>query len=339
VAHVALRPKVKPLNVTNSGGFAHRSAAGRSPVFYNLSDWASRSDGATLICLNPSQILLPKDQRTQEPLTSTRPPSTRFRRTSLVSNVRTFRCASRRSASPTPTNVDLSLIARNTRLNGERNIQFRFEALNGVLITRCFPAAPTATSKTGPNLGDLRPDHLARTRRAIRAVSRSRSSTSSRPEPAGCNPGAASAAPFFLHRGQSIVLVVCQPITPNWLQWSVGGINLLHCQALELVDSHRAKPWYVSGIALLAFACLALRFPDLRAADIRPGAPRQAQVKGKHRRPNGNPTTLHGMSLYAGAAQGKQFSIPAPSTTWPRTWKCTVYSNRRPATDYKTIPR
>ncbi len=81
-----------------------------------------------IICLHPEQILLPKDQRTTDHYFNTAPFDT-LSADQLVNNVRTFPLRFPQIRQPNLDNVDLSLI-KNTRINGERNIQFRFEALN-----------------------------------------------------------------------------------------------------------------------------------------------------------------------------------------------------------------
>jgi hypothetical protein len=81
-----------------------------------------------IICLDPSQILLPKSQRTTDHYFNTAP-FDKVSANQLVSNVRTFPLRFPQIRQPDTNNVDLSLI-KNTRLNGERNIQFRLEALN-----------------------------------------------------------------------------------------------------------------------------------------------------------------------------------------------------------------
>jgi hypothetical protein len=81
-----------------------------------------------IICLQPDQIVLPKDQRTTDHYFNIAP----FDKVSadqLVNNVRTFPLRFPQIRQPSTNNVDLSLI-KNTRIKESRQIQFRFEALN-----------------------------------------------------------------------------------------------------------------------------------------------------------------------------------------------------------------
>jgi hypothetical protein len=81
-----------------------------------------------IICLDPSQILLPKDQRTTDHYFNTAP-FDKVSANQLVSNVRTFPLRFPQIRQPDTNNVDLSLI-KNTRIKEGKDIQFRFEALN-----------------------------------------------------------------------------------------------------------------------------------------------------------------------------------------------------------------
>ena len=116
----------KPLNVTNP--VASRIVGG-----WELSGIWTYQMGfpigwGNIICLHPEQILLPSDQRTTDHYFNTAPFDT-VSADQLVNNVRTFPLRFPQIRQPNLDNVDLSLI-KNTRINGERNIQFRFEALN-----------------------------------------------------------------------------------------------------------------------------------------------------------------------------------------------------------------
>ena len=116
----------KPLNVTNP--VASRIVGGWEISGIYTYQMGFPIGWGNIICLNPSQILLPKDQRTTDHYFNTAPFDT-LSADQLVSNVRTFPLRFPQIRQPDTNNVDLSLI-KNTRLNGERNIQFRFEALN-----------------------------------------------------------------------------------------------------------------------------------------------------------------------------------------------------------------
>jgi hypothetical protein len=80
------------------------------------------------LCLNPDQILLPKDQRTTDHYFNAKAFDT-VSADQLVSNLRTFPFRFPQIRQPSPNNVDLSLI-KNTLIREGKQIQFRFEALN-----------------------------------------------------------------------------------------------------------------------------------------------------------------------------------------------------------------
>jgi hypothetical protein len=84
--------------------------------------------GGTVVCLHPEQILLPKDQRTTDHYFNTAA-FDMLSADQLVNNLRTFPLRFPQIRQPSTNNVDLALI-KDTRVNGERNIQFRLEALN-----------------------------------------------------------------------------------------------------------------------------------------------------------------------------------------------------------------
>ena len=84
--------------------------------------------GGTVVCLHPEQILLPKDQRTTDRYFNTSAFDT-LGADQLVNNLRTFPLRFPQIRQPSTDNVDLALI-KDTRVKGERNIQFRLEALN-----------------------------------------------------------------------------------------------------------------------------------------------------------------------------------------------------------------
>jgi len=106
----------------------------------------------------------------------------------------------------------------------------------------------------------------------------------------------------------------------------------------ELIISHRRKAWCVSVIALLAFACLALVSPIFGQQTF-VGAHGRLSVKGNNIVDrNGNPTTLHGMSLYCWAPQGKQFFNTSAINHLAQDWKCTVIRIAVLPRDYKNNP-
>jgi Carboxypeptidase regulatory-like domain/TonB dependent receptor len=80
------------------------------------------------IALDPSQILLPADQRTTAHYFNTKAFDVNSN-DALVSNVRTFPLRFSQIRQPSPWNVDLSLI-KNTHITERKQIQFRAEGLN-----------------------------------------------------------------------------------------------------------------------------------------------------------------------------------------------------------------
>jgi hypothetical protein len=101
---------------------------------------------------------------------------------------------------------------------------------------------------------------------------------------------------------------------------------------IELVNSHGRKAWFVSGIAL------ALVFPIFGQQTF-VGAHGRLSVKGNNIVDrNGNPTTLHGMSLYCWAPQGKQFFNTSAINHLAQDWKCTVVRIAVLPRDYKNNP-
>jgi hypothetical protein len=83
-----------------------------------------------VLCLNPAGILLPKDQRTTDHYFNTAAFDT-LSADQLVNNLRTFPLRFSQIRQPSTDNVDLALI-KDTRVKGERNVQFRLEALNAL---------------------------------------------------------------------------------------------------------------------------------------------------------------------------------------------------------------
>lgn len=80
------------------------------------------------ISLDPSQILLPADQRTTAHYFNPKAFDT-VSANALVSNIRTFPFRFSQIRQPSPSNVDLALI-KNTRITESKQIQFRAEGLN-----------------------------------------------------------------------------------------------------------------------------------------------------------------------------------------------------------------
>jgi endoglucanase len=93
-----------------------------------------------------------------------------------------------------------------------------------------------------------------------------------------------------------------------------------------------------SRIALIGFACLA--FVSLSfGQQTFVGAHGRLSVKGnKIVDKNGDPTTLHGMSLYCWAPQGKQFFNTSAINHFAKDWKCTVIRIAVLPRDYKNNP-
>jgi len=143
----------KLLNVTNP--VASRLVGGWEISGIYTYQMASRSDGVNIICLHPEQILLPRTQRTTDHYFNTAPSIT-LGADQLVNNVRTFPLRFPQIRQPDTNNVDLSLI-KNNRINGERNVQFRFEALNA-FNHPLLSSSAYGNVQTGPTSGDLWPD-------------------------------------------------------------------------------------------------------------------------------------------------------------------------------------
>jgi len=107
---------------------------------------------------------------------------------------------------------------------------------------------------------------------------------------------------------------------------------------IELIKSPSYKVSGLSWIALVGFACLA--FVSLSPGQQTfVGAHGRLSVKGnKIVDRNGNPTTLHGMSLYCWASQGKQFFNTSAINHLAHDWKCTVIRIAVLPRDYKNNP-
>jgi endoglucanase len=91
-------------------------------------------------------------------------------------------------------------------------------------------------------------------------------------------------------------------------------------------------------IALMGFACLAFVSPAF-AQQTFVGAHGRLNVKGtKIVDQTGNPITLHGMSLYCWADQGKQFFNTSAINHLAQDWKCTVIRIAVLPRDYKRDP-
>ncbi len=82
-------------------------------------------------------------------------------------------------------------------------------------------------------------------------------------------------------------------------------------------------------MVLIAFVCLAFVCASCQTVKTGPqtfvGVHGKLNVKGtKIVDKNGNPVTLHGMSLYCWAAQGTQFFNASAINHLAQDWKCTV---------------
>lgn len=98
---------------------------------------------------------------------------------------------------------------------------------------------------------------------------------------------------------------------------------------IKLVNSPGRKACGFSSIALIAFACLVFVCVSCRTVKTGPqtfvGIHGKLNVKGtKIVDKNGNPVTLHGMSLYCWATQGTQFFNASAINHLAQDWKCTV---------------
>ncbi len=107
---------------------------------------------------------------------------------------------------------------------------------------------------------------------------------------------------------------------------------------LQLIAPHSRKAWRLFGIALIALACLALVSLSFGQQTF-VGVHGRLSVKGNQIvDQNGNPTTLHGMSLYCWSAQGKQFFNAIAINHLARDWRCTVIRIAVLPRDYKNNP-
>jgi endoglucanase len=94
----------------------------------------------------------------------------------------------------------------------------------------------------------------------------------------------------------------------------------------------------LTRIAALACACLALA-SSLLADEIFVQKHGRLSVKGnKIVDKDGNPTTLHGMSLYCWAPQGTQFFNTSAINHFAQDWKCTVIRIAILPRSYKSNP-
>ena len=108
---------------------------------------------------------------------------------------------------------------------------------------------------------------------------------------------------------------------------------------IEPNQSHGRMACGLGGIALLGVACLA--FVSLSfGQQTFVGAHGRLSVKGTNIvDENGNPTTLHGMSLYCWAPQGKNFFNTSAINHLAQDWKCTVVRIAILPRDYKNDPK
>jgi endoglucanase len=107
---------------------------------------------------------------------------------------------------------------------------------------------------------------------------------------------------------------------------------------IELLKSRRPNLWKPSGIALIGIACLALVSLSFGQQTF-VGAHGRLSVKGnKIVDKDGNPTTLHGMSLYCWNNQGKQYFNTTAIGHFAQDWKCTVIRIAVLPRDYKNNP-
>ena len=107
---------------------------------------------------------------------------------------------------------------------------------------------------------------------------------------------------------------------------------------IELIHSHGRKACGLSRIAWIGLACLA--FVSLSfGQQTFVGAHGRLSVKGnKIVDKNGNPTTLHGMSLYCWAQAGDAVFNTSAINHLAQDWKCTVIRIAILPSDYKNNP-
>ena len=104
------------------------------------------------------------------------------------------------------------------------------------------------------------------------------------------------------------------------------------------IHSHNRKVCGLSRIAVVGLACLALVSPILGQQTF-VGAHGRLSVKGnKIVDKNGNPTTLHGMSLYCWATAGTQYFNTTAINHLAQDWKCTVIRIAILPREYKNDP-
>ena len=98
---------------------------------------------------------------------------------------------------------------------------------------------------------------------------------------------------------------------------------------IKLINSLGRKACGFPSIALIVFACLAFVCASCQTVKTGPqtfvGIHGKLNVKGtKIVDKNGDPVTLHGMSLYCWATQGTQFFNASAINHFAQDWKCTV---------------
>ena len=90
--------------------------------------------------------------------------------------------------------------------------------------------------------------------------------------------------------------------------------------------------------AVLSFACLALAASSPAAENFVQKHGRLSVKGNQIVDKDGVPTTLHGMSLYCWAQQGKQYFNPSAINHFAQDWKCTVIRIAVLPRDYKNNP-
>ena len=107
---------------------------------------------------------------------------------------------------------------------------------------------------------------------------------------------------------------------------------------IGLIKACRLKVSGISWTALVGFVCLAFASLCLGQQTF-VGTHGRLSVKGnKIVDRNGTPTTLHGMSLYCWAPQGKKFFNTTAIGHLAHDWKCTVIRIAVLPRDYKNNP-
>ena len=107
---------------------------------------------------------------------------------------------------------------------------------------------------------------------------------------------------------------------------------------IQVVRSRRSAATRLTRIVALACVWLALA-SSLRAEETFVQKHGRLSVKGNRIvDKNGNPTTLHGMSLYCSAPQGTQFFNTSAINHFAQDWKCTVIRIAILPRDYKRNP-